>query len=226
LAALKRDLERHQIVKKQIRELEQTRLQSLAQAPAKGPNVMVLVLARVNGIGIETADLLVREVLSRTMRDRRAVARYAGFTGSPDESGAKRRGLIFGIDHMTMIDETAQDHRIRERDRDLDGARTLLGGRQDRECVTQAILIPRNAVDLDDEEWGLVDVKAVILLVGIDDRPHFGVAELHGLIDAVIVHDTSVDHEHAAVLGTRIDDPPRATALARTSSIHCGPAMR
>src|SRR5207247_7417283 len=35
LAALKRDLERHQIVKKQIRELEQTPLESLAQAPAK-----------------------------------------------------------------------------------------------------------------------------------------------------------------------------------------------
>jgi transposase len=91
LAALKRDLERHQIVKKQIRELEQTRLESLAQAPAKGPNVMVLLLARVIGIGVETADMLVREVLSRTMRDRRAVARYAGLTGSPDESGAKRR---------------------------------------------------------------------------------------------------------------------------------------
>src|SRR4051812_21682699 len=91
LAALKRDLERHQIVKKQNRELEQTRLESLAQAPAKGPNVMVLLLARVIGIGVETADMLVQEVLSRTMRDRRAVARYAGLTGSPEESGAKRR---------------------------------------------------------------------------------------------------------------------------------------
>jgi transposase len=91
LGALKRDLERHQIVKKQIRELEQTRLENLAQAPAKGPNVMVLLLARVIGIGVETADMLVREVLSRNMRDRRAVARYAGLTGSPEESGAKRR---------------------------------------------------------------------------------------------------------------------------------------
>jgi transposase len=45
----------------------------------------------VIGIGIETADMLVREVLSRTLRDRRAVARYAGLTGSPDESGDKRR---------------------------------------------------------------------------------------------------------------------------------------
>src|SRR3954462_12325478 len=41
---------------------------------------------------VETADMLVHEVLSRPMRDRRAVARYAGLTGAPDESGTKRRG--------------------------------------------------------------------------------------------------------------------------------------
>jgi transposase len=35
--------------------------------------------------------MLVREVLSRNLRDRRAVARYTGLTGSPDESGFKRR---------------------------------------------------------------------------------------------------------------------------------------
>jgi transposase len=52
---------------------------------------MVLVLARVIGIGIEATDMLVQEVQSRTMRDRRAVARYAGLIGSPDESGAKQR---------------------------------------------------------------------------------------------------------------------------------------
>ena len=52
---------------------------------------MVRLLARVMGIGIETADMLVQEVLSRNLRDRRAVARYAGLTGSPDESGKKRR---------------------------------------------------------------------------------------------------------------------------------------
>jgi transposase len=39
---------------------------------------MVRLLARVIGIGIETADMLVREILSRKLRDRRAVARYAG----------------------------------------------------------------------------------------------------------------------------------------------------
>src|SRR6185369_8320793 len=63
----------------------------IEQAPCDGPHVMVRLLARVMGIGIETADMLVHEVLSRNMRDRRAVARYAGLTGSPDESGRKRR---------------------------------------------------------------------------------------------------------------------------------------
>src|SRR5450432_2797685 len=52
---------------------------------------MVRLLARVIGVGIETADMLVQEVLSRNLRDRRAVARYAGLTGAPDESGSKRR---------------------------------------------------------------------------------------------------------------------------------------
>jgi hypothetical protein len=35
--------------------------------------------------------MLVHEILSRNLRDRKAVARYAGLTGSPDESGARRR---------------------------------------------------------------------------------------------------------------------------------------
>ncbi len=52
---------------------------------------MVRLLARIVGVGVETADMLVREVLSRNLRDRRAVARYAGLTGAPDESGSKRR---------------------------------------------------------------------------------------------------------------------------------------
>src|SRR5712671_1558243 len=69
LAALKRDLERHRIVKQQIREIEETRLERLAQAPSNGPHAMVRLLARVIGIGVETADMLVQEVLSRNMRD-------------------------------------------------------------------------------------------------------------------------------------------------------------
>jgi transposase len=52
---------------------------------------MVLLLAQVIGVGIETADMLVHEILSRNLRDQRAVARYAGLTGAPDESGKKRK---------------------------------------------------------------------------------------------------------------------------------------
>jgi len=52
---------------------------------------MVLLLARIIGGGVETADMLVREILSRNLRDEKAVARYAGVTGSPQESGSKRR---------------------------------------------------------------------------------------------------------------------------------------
>src|SRR5262245_12948287 len=35
--------------------------------------------------------MLVKEILSRNLRDRRAVARYGGLTGAPNESGSKRR---------------------------------------------------------------------------------------------------------------------------------------
>lgn len=52
---------------------------------------MVRLLARVIGVGIETADMLVHEILSRNLRDQKAVARYAGLAGSPDESGKKSR---------------------------------------------------------------------------------------------------------------------------------------
>jgi transposase len=91
LAELRRDMERRRLVRDQIRQIEEARLERLDHAPGDGPHAMVRLLARVIGVGIETADMLVHEVLSRNLRDRRAVARYSGLTGSPDESGRKRR---------------------------------------------------------------------------------------------------------------------------------------
>jgi transposase len=91
LAELRRDMERRRLVSDQIRQIEEVRRERLEHAPWDGPHAMVRLLARVMGVGIETADMLVHEVLSRNLRDRRAVARYAGLTGSPDESGKKRR---------------------------------------------------------------------------------------------------------------------------------------
>ncbi len=91
LAEIRRDLARLAILREQIKEIEQARLQHLEETPQSAPNAMVRLLASVIGLGIETAYLLVQEVFSRDLRDRRAVARYAGLTGAPDESGSKRR---------------------------------------------------------------------------------------------------------------------------------------
>jgi len=91
LAEMLRDIARLRFLREQIKSIEKARVQRLRDGPATRTNVMVNLIARVFGIGIETADLLVHEILSRNLRDRRAVARYAGLTGSPDESGNRRR---------------------------------------------------------------------------------------------------------------------------------------
>ena len=92
-AEMRRQLARLRVVREQISAIERERLRKLAAAPAeeRGPHAMVRLLARVLGVGVETADMLVNEILLRHLRDRKAVARYAGLTGSPDESGRRRR---------------------------------------------------------------------------------------------------------------------------------------
>jgi transposase len=91
LAEVRRDMARLRFIMDQIKEIEEARLTLLEQATEKGPTAMVRMLARIIGVGVETADMLVHEILSRNLRDRKAVARYAGLTGSPDESGSRRR---------------------------------------------------------------------------------------------------------------------------------------
>jgi transposase len=88
LAKLHRLLERRRLIGEQITVIEQNAAQAVERDPT-GPNALVLLLAQIKGL--ETAQMLVHEVLSRNLRDRRAVARYAGLTGTPDESGSKRR---------------------------------------------------------------------------------------------------------------------------------------
>ena len=91
LAELQRALARLDVIKAQIKSIEAARLQRLKAAPAQGTHPMLLMLAKILGVGVETADMLVHEVLARELRDERAVARYGGLTGAPDESGSKRR---------------------------------------------------------------------------------------------------------------------------------------
>lgn len=95
VAELRRDLARLRLINDQITEIEAARVERLRQQPDAAHHPMIVLLARVVGIGvgigIETADMPVQEVLSRKLRDRRAVARYGGLTGSPEASGARRR---------------------------------------------------------------------------------------------------------------------------------------
>ena len=98
LDELRRDMARLRLIHEQTKEIEKARLARLKTAPQDGAHPMLLMLAKVLGIGVETADMLVHEVLSRDLRDDKAVGRYGGMTGAPDESGSKRRekGLAKG----------------------------------------------------------------------------------------------------------------------------------
>src|ERR1700746_519464 len=98
VAALQRQMERFRVVKEQIKAIERTRLQRLQRDPAEKFNAMVFLLVRIIGLGIETAEQLVHEILSRDLRDRKAVARYAGLAGY--ESGSKRGEKGFPVPAM------------------------------------------------------------------------------------------------------------------------------
>ena len=93
-----RDLGRLRFIADQIAGIEAARVEPLQEQPDQGCHPMILLSARVIGVGIETADMLIQEVLSRKLRDRRAVARGAcpgesrgRLDRSPEESGARRR---------------------------------------------------------------------------------------------------------------------------------------
>jgi transposase len=66
-AELRRDM---RVMAEQIREIEAARLEQLEREPGPRPHAMVRLLARVVGIGVETADMLVHEVLSRDLQSR------------------------------------------------------------------------------------------------------------------------------------------------------------
>ena len=92
-AELRRDMMRLRIVREQIKD-NRARAPAQAHSGSRGERPARRWFASLRGssaIGIETADMLVNEILSRGLRDRKAVARYAGLTGSPDESGRRRR---------------------------------------------------------------------------------------------------------------------------------------
>jgi transposase len=72
---LPRAHERLEQIQAQIAAIEMAQRQRLRDNPEAGLHPMILLLARVCGLGLATAVLMVREVLTRNLRDRRAVAR-------------------------------------------------------------------------------------------------------------------------------------------------------
>lgn len=91
-AEIERELERLELARKQILAVEKERAAELAAAGPTDPAVAkVEALLRLKGIGIESATLLVREVLFRQFASRRHVASFFGLTTSKYLSG--------GIDH-------------------------------------------------------------------------------------------------------------------------------
>src|SRR5712675_73481 len=65
---LRRDMERLRLAHQQTQEIEKARLARLKKAPQAGAHPMLLMLAKVLGIGAETADMLVHEALARDLR--------------------------------------------------------------------------------------------------------------------------------------------------------------
>jgi transposase len=73
LAELQRQMVHLRFVDEQIKQIETTGLEQLKRAPKQASNARILQLQRVAGLGIETADMLFHEVLSRDLRDQQAV---------------------------------------------------------------------------------------------------------------------------------------------------------
>jgi transposase len=92
-ARLTRLLDRLELVLQQIKVLEEARDAVVARdaVPRGEADSLVRRLAGVKGIGPELATLLAWEAFVRPFRDRRALAAYAGLTGTPFDSGDKRR---------------------------------------------------------------------------------------------------------------------------------------
>lgn len=78
---------RHRLLCEQLQEIEAARDRVATALQPDQSERMIQHLAQIVGLGLETATLLVREMFCRRFRDRRAVASFAGLTGTPFRSG-------------------------------------------------------------------------------------------------------------------------------------------
>lgn len=92
MAELKRLMVRHRLLSDQRREIEAERDRVVTIAEPDRAERMIQLLAHIVGLGVETATVLVREMLAcRSFRDRRALASFVGLTGTPFHSGGRER---------------------------------------------------------------------------------------------------------------------------------------
>ena len=80
LAEIRRAMDRLVLVREQIKEIEDTRAEKIAQETPAWHHAMVGKLATIHGLGVDTADMLVSEVFYRDIPNRQALARYDGLT--------------------------------------------------------------------------------------------------------------------------------------------------
>ncbi len=90
-AQIERLLDRLDLVRKQVAELEAERDRVIEGEAAGRVERMIQQLARVRGIGVQTATVLVHEAFVRSFRNARALGAYAGLTGTPYSSGGTQR---------------------------------------------------------------------------------------------------------------------------------------
>ena len=91
MAELRRLLAVHRLLSGQLAALDASRAAVVEKAEPDREERMIQLLAYIVGLGVETATELVREVLCRPFKDRRAIAAFVGLTGTPFQSGGMDR---------------------------------------------------------------------------------------------------------------------------------------
>src|SRR3546814_4226916 len=84
-------------------EIEAARDRVLTVARPDREERMIRLLVQIVGLGVETATVLVREMFCRPFRDRRALAGYAGLTGTPFRSGGLEREQGRSEEHTSEL---------------------------------------------------------------------------------------------------------------------------
>ena len=88
--SLKLLLAQHRLLSQQLKQIEEARAKVMEVENPDRLQRMIQQLAGLFGLGVETATVLVHEVLSRRFKDRRALGGFVGLTGTPFDSGGSR----------------------------------------------------------------------------------------------------------------------------------------